>query len=96
MPRATASAVGDWRFDTDTYDFIAADPTLTTAGLTYADTAAPIDPSKEALEHAPFGSTGVPASYTELPAGFQTPARAAGADFILQFPGVSRQDVAAS
>jgi short subunit dehydrogenase-like uncharacterized protein len=31
----------------------------------------------------------------ELPSGFQTPARATGPDFILQFPGVSREDVAA-
>ena len=30
----------------------------------------------------------------ELPAGFQTPARAAGPDYVLQFPGVVREDVA--
>jgi short subunit dehydrogenase-like uncharacterized protein len=30
----------------------------------------------------------------ELPAGFQTPARACGPDYVLQFPGVARQDVA--
>jgi short subunit dehydrogenase-like uncharacterized protein len=29
----------------------------------------------------------------ELPIGFQTPARACGADYILQFPGVTREDV---
>jgi len=29
----------------------------------------------------------------ELPIGFQTPARACGADYILQFPGVAREDV---
>jgi short subunit dehydrogenase-like uncharacterized protein len=31
----------------------------------------------------------------ELPAGFQTPARACGSDYVLQFPGVAREDVAA-
>ncbi len=30
----------------------------------------------------------------ELPVGFQTPSRACGADFILSFPGVVREDVA--
>jgi short subunit dehydrogenase-like uncharacterized protein len=30
----------------------------------------------------------------ELPAGFQTPARACGPDYVLQFPGVAREDVA--
>ena len=30
----------------------------------------------------------------ELPAGFQTPARACGPDYVLQFPGVTREDVA--
>ncbi|HXU00258.1 MAG TPA: saccharopine dehydrogenase NADP-binding domain-containing protein [Polyangia bacterium] len=29
----------------------------------------------------------------ELPAGFQTPARACGPDYVLQFPGVAREDV---
>jgi short subunit dehydrogenase-like uncharacterized protein len=29
----------------------------------------------------------------ELPVGFQTPARAAGPDYVLQFPGVAREDV---
>jgi len=29
----------------------------------------------------------------QLPTGFQTPARACGADYILQFPGVAREDV---
>jgi short subunit dehydrogenase-like uncharacterized protein len=32
----------------------------------------------------------------ELPIGFQTPARACGADYILQFPGVAREDVVPS
>jgi len=30
----------------------------------------------------------------ELPAGYQTPARACGPDYVLQFPGVAREDVA--
>jgi short subunit dehydrogenase-like uncharacterized protein len=29
----------------------------------------------------------------QLPAGFQTPARACGPDYVLQFPGVAREDV---
>jgi short subunit dehydrogenase-like uncharacterized protein len=29
----------------------------------------------------------------ELTAGFQTPARACGPDYILRFPGVTREDV---
>ena len=31
----------------------------------------------------------------ELHAGFQTPARACGPDYVLQFPGITREDVAA-
>jgi len=30
----------------------------------------------------------------DLPAGYQTPARACGPDYVLQFPGVAREDVA--
>lgn len=63
-------APGDWRFDTDTYDFIAADQNLNTAGLTWTDTAADIEPSKKALSRAGFDSAGVDPRYTQLPSDF--------------------------
>jgi len=64
------AAPGDWRFDTDTYDFIAADQSLTTAGLSWTDTAAEIDPSKAALRRAAFDPAGVDPRYTQLPSDF--------------------------
>lgn len=64
------NAPGDWRFDTDTYDFIAADQTLTTAGLTWTDTAADVVPSERALNRATLDPTGVDPRYTELPSDF--------------------------
>lgn len=60
-------ADGDWRYDTSTYDFIAATGNLTTAGATWTETASPVDPNAGSLERAQFGGSGAPAIDTALP-----------------------------
>jgi len=60
-------ASGEWRYDDETLDFIAASHGLTTAGRSWTATSAPVDPSAASLLAAPSGSGGVPAIYTELP-----------------------------
>ncbi|MEP9380940.1 DUF3488 and transglutaminase-like domain-containing protein [Nocardioides sp. KR10-350] len=62
-------AAGDWRYDSDTLDFISGDTSnqLSTAGETWTLTAAPVSPSEQALLDAPFSTGGVPSLYTSLP-----------------------------
>lgn len=66
-------ADGDWRYDTSTYDFLAADKSLNTAGEGWTETAAAQDPAESTLARAPFGQAGAPAIDTTLPGDF--PAR---------------------
>lgn len=60
-------AVGDWRYDTETMDFIAGDDGLTTAGLDYTFTALELALTSNALEDATAGTTAVDATYREVP-----------------------------
>lgn len=62
-----ADARGDWRYDTDTGDFIAADDDLDTRGLSYSFDAAALDISGQDLSEAGPSTGAVPLSYTRLP-----------------------------
>jgi len=61
------SATGDWRYDTETLDFLSADRDLDTAGLTYTFTSVDLDLDAEALAAAPSSAGEVDSSYRDLP-----------------------------
>jgi transglutaminase-like putative cysteine protease len=67
-PTSEIHAAGDWRYDANTMDFIAADKNLTTAGLTYTATKDQLSLSGSQLMDTIAGVGQVPAYYTELPA----------------------------
>jgi transglutaminase-like putative cysteine protease len=67
-PADEIHAAGDWRYDANTMDFIAADKSLTTAGLTYTATKERLSLSGGELMNTIAGVGQVPAYYTELPA----------------------------
>lgn len=68
-PVSRVEAPGDWRYDTSTLDFIAADDDLTTAGLQYQMTA--VEPRLEAdeLTQAPSDRGEVDSRFLQLPTG---------------------------
>jgi transglutaminase-like putative cysteine protease len=68
VPADEIHAVGDWRYDAGTMDFIAAAKGLTTAGLTYTATKERLGLSSGQLMDTIAGVGQVPAYYTELPA----------------------------
>jgi len=61
-------ADGDWRYDVSTDDFIAADKSLTTAGLTYTAARVRIDLTAAGLNAMSAGNGLVSALYTSVPA----------------------------
>jgi len=67
-PITAINAVGDWRYDIDTNDFIAATHGLTTAGLSYEATRIHPDLTAAALNGMSSGVGEVPALYTDVPA----------------------------
>lgn len=63
-------APGDWRYDVTTYDFLAADGDLDTAGITYEMTELDLDLEAAALASAPSWSGKVSRDLIELPDDF--------------------------
>ncbi len=68
-PASRVVADGDWRYDTATMDFIAADEDLSTAGTTYEMTAIEPRVDAAALADAPATRGEVDSRFLELPAG---------------------------
>jgi transglutaminase-like putative cysteine protease len=66
-PVAAVRAEGDWRYDVETMDFLAADDELDTAGLRYAMTGVQLDLSAQELADATAAAGQVSAEFTELP-----------------------------
>jgi transglutaminase-like putative cysteine protease len=66
-PLSEINAAGDWRYDANTMDFIAANKNLTTAGLTYTATKDRLALSSSQLMDTIAGVGQVPGYYTELP-----------------------------
>lgn len=66
-PVTSIEAPGDWRYDTDTFDFISAVEDQNGAGLEYSLTAFRTDPSAEVLQRGGAAPESVFTPYTELP-----------------------------
>jgi transglutaminase-like putative cysteine protease len=60
-------AGSEWRYDTDTRDFIAVDD-ATTSGISYRFTGVTLNYDPVAMDLAPSGTREVPAHYTDVPA----------------------------
>lgn len=66
-PVTTVRADGDWRYDVETMDFLAADDDLDTSGLRYSMTGVQLDLSAQELADAGTSAGQVSADFTELP-----------------------------
>jgi transglutaminase-like putative cysteine protease len=72
FPIDRIDAQGDWRYDDATYDFLAADDDLTTAGLEYQMTEVDLDLNGQELADAPSWTGKVSRDFIELPDNFPT------------------------
>ncbi|MCR6031958.1 hypothetical protein GGQ22_10920 [Nocardioides sp. zg-579] len=68
-------APGDWRYDVQTRDFLAADDDLSTRGLQYRMSAVRLEYDAADMARAPSSGGLVPAAYTELPDGIPSEVR---------------------
>ena len=66
-PVSAVRAEGDWRYDVETMDFLAAEDELDTAGLDYAMTGVQLDLSAQELADATSAAGQVSAEFTDLP-----------------------------
>ena len=66
------SAGGDWRYDVETLDFLAADDDLDTSGLTYTFTSVALDLDSQMLADAASAAGEVDSSYRDLPTDLPT------------------------
>lgn len=66
-PATSVSALGDWRYDAETFDVVAASDDLTTTGLTYLSTALSVQPEVGQLVNALPAPRGVAVRNTRLP-----------------------------
>lgn len=85
-PVAAVRAGGDWRYDTETMDFLAADPELDTAGLDWSMTGIDLDLSAQELADAPTAAGQVSADFTDLPPGMPPLIRQLANDVTTGFP----------
>jgi len=66
-PISRISAAGDWRYDVETLDFLAADEELDTAGLSYTFTGVDLELDAELLADSASSAGEVDSSYRDLP-----------------------------
>jgi len=66
-PATSVDVAGDWRYDSDTLDVVAASDGLDVAGLTYETTALTLRPAVEQLVDAPPAPRSLSQDGTELP-----------------------------
>jgi len=66
-PVSAVDAEGDWRFDTETMDFLAGEDDLSTAGLDYTMTAVDLDYSARVLDTAAQSYPQLPDELTRVP-----------------------------
>ena len=66
-PISQISAAGDWRYDIETLDFLAAEDELDTAGLAYSFTSVDLDLDAELLAAAASSAGEVDSSFRDLP-----------------------------
>jgi len=68
-PTTQINVLGDWRYDADNLDVVSANPSLTTAGLTYSLLAERVEPTTAQLEAAGQPPTVIRDRYTFVPPG---------------------------
>ncbi|MFN8189714.1 MAG: DUF3488 and transglutaminase-like domain-containing protein [Nocardioidaceae bacterium] len=68
-PATSVQAPGDWRYDSSTLDFLAADDDTNTEGVDYRTTAGKVSYDPRALADAPAAGSTLQAAYTALPEG---------------------------
>jgi transglutaminase-like putative cysteine protease len=86
FPVDRVSALGDWRYDTDTLDFMAVPDGLSLAGLSYEFSELELDIRPELLRDAPSWSGKVSRDYIELPDDFPPFVRNLAQDVTRDFP----------
>lgn len=87
-------AVGDWRYDTTTMDFLAADDDLDTAGITYQTTEVVLNLDGLELAEAPSWAGDVDRDYIELPDGFPASVRTLAQEVTREEPSSYEKAVA--
>ncbi|HEX6148993.1 DUF3488 and transglutaminase-like domain-containing protein [Nocardioides sp.] len=86
FPSDRVEALGDWRYDTDTFDFMAVPDGLNLAGLNYQFTEVEPDIRPELLRDAPSWSGKVSRDYIELPDDFPTSVRSIAQQVTRDYP----------
>ncbi len=94
FPVDRVSAPGDWRYDTDTLDFMAVPDGLDLAGLAYQFTELELDIRPELLRDAPSWSGKVSRDYIELPDDFPPFVRNLAQDVTRDYPSRYEKAVA--
>lgn len=69
------NALGDWRYDLKTMDFLRGDEDLTTAGMSYSFTKTQLELSGRALSKAPSATGRLDQVFTQLPGDFSSRVR---------------------
>lgn len=87
-------ADGDWRYDTATYDFLAAGDGLDTAGLSYQLTELELDLDGATLADAPSWSGKVSRDFIELPSDFPSFVRTLAQEVTREVPSRYEKAVA--
>jgi len=93
-PVDRVSAVGDWRYDAETLDFMAYPDGLSTAGLTYTFTEVQLDVEPDLLLDAPSWAGQVSRDYIELPDDFPPLVNALAQDVTRAYPSRYEKAVA--
>jgi transglutaminase-like putative cysteine protease len=68
-PTTQINVLGDWRYDAENLDVVSADPSLSTAGLSYSLLAERVEPTTAQLEAAGQAPTVIREKYTDVPLG---------------------------
>lgn len=69
------SAIGDWRYDLSTMDFMTTDPDVTTAGMSYSFTGVDLELDPAKLDRAVSGAANVRSKYLEVPSSVSSDIR---------------------
>ena len=85
-PSERIFAQGDWRYDTETLDFLAADDDLDVSGSSYQATEVVLDVEGEELADAPSWAGNVSRDYIELPDDFPPFVRSLAQEVTRDYP----------
>ncbi len=93
-PVDRVSAAGDWRYDSETLDFMAYPDGLSTEGLTFTFTEVELDVESDLLRDAPSWTGQVSRDYIELPDDFPTYVDSLAQDVTRDYPSRYEKAVA--